>query len=392
MSDLHLALFAVAALLLLALYLSEKWKERRLLRRLRDRLHGGVGDALLGAGTTDLRGPAPISDASTVPVRSRSGRIEPSLGIHVPESVETAPPTHALDEQGRPVPQGVAPLGVAEPQVMSEVLRAPTALLGPDWTEDPLLDCSLEIRCARAVDGVSVIDAAAVLAHTTWRLPVHFVVWDGRHQQWVLPDRFGYYTDALASIQLADRHGRIEEAELIRFVQVVQQVANTLDADVDSPDTQKLLEQAQELDRLCVRFDMKIGLTVESSGATWTGPQMRSAAQQANFVATNGQRWVHYDSQGDALYTLEADTVSMKRLMLEFDIAVAPIGANGFGSMVESATTLAAILGGRVVDDNGDPIEAKSLATVQTQLARLYEEMLGAGIEPGSVRARRLYV
>ncbi|HXW64902.1 MAG TPA: cell division protein ZipA C-terminal FtsZ-binding domain-containing protein [Burkholderiaceae bacterium] len=392
MSDLHLALFAVAALLLLALYLSEKWKERRLLRRLRDRLHGGVRDALLGAGTADLRDPSPIADAGAVPVRGRPGRVEPSLGIQPIEPAEAPAPTHTADEQGWPTPQSAAPAALAEPQVSSEALRAPAALLRPDWVEDPLLDCSLEIRCARAVDGVSVIDAAAVLAHTAWRLPVHFVVWDGRHQQWVLPDRFGYYTDALASIQLADRHGRIEEAELIRFVQIVQQVANTLDADVDAPDIQKLLEQAQELDRLCARFDMKIGMTVESSGAAWTGPQMRSAAQQAHFVATNGQRWVHYDAQGEALYALEADTVSMKRLMLEFDIAVAPIAANGFGSMVESATALAAMLGGRVVDDNGDPIESNSLATVQTQLARLYEEMVATGIEPGSVRARRMYV
>jgi len=391
-SDLHLALFAVAALLLLALYLSEKWKERRLLRRLRERLHGGVGDALLGAGTTQLRDTPPIGDVGSVPVRVRPGRVEPSLGTHLPPSAETATSVHAGSEEGRQTLPEDASAAVAQPQVLSEALRAPVPLLRPDWVEDPLLDCSLEIRCARAVDGVSVIDAAAVLAHTAWRLPVHFVVWDGRHQQWVLPDRFGYYTDALASIQLADRHGRIEEAELIRFVQVVQQVASALDADVDAPDIQKLLEQAQDLDRLRARFDMKIGLTVESSGAGWTGPQMRSAAQQAHFVATNGQRWVHYDAQGDALHTLEADTVSMKRLMLEFDIAVAPIAANGFGAMVQSATSLAATLGGRVVDDNGDPIESSSLASVQAQLSRLYEEMVAAGIEPGSVRARRLYV
>ena len=392
MSDLHLALFAVAALLLLALYLSEKWKERRLLRRLRERLHGGVGDALLKAGVTELREPPPIADPGAVRVWPRSGRVEPSLGIQPLEPVEDAPALRAEEEQGPPTPPSTSPALGGQPQVSSEVLRAPAALLRPDWVEDPLLDCSLEIRCARAVDGVSVIDAAAVLAHTPWRLPVHFVVWDGRHQQWVLPDRFGYYSDALGSIQLADRHGHIEEAELIRFVQVVQQVANTLDADVDAPDTQKLLEQARELDLLCARFDMKIGLTVESSGAAWTGPQMRSAAQQTNFVATNGQRWVHYDAQGDCLYTLEADSVSLKRLMLEFDIAAAPIAANGFGSMVQSATSLAAILGGRVVDDNGDPIDSSSLATVQAQLARLYEQMLAAGIEPGSVRARRLYV
>ncbi|HYA65883.1 MAG TPA: cell division protein ZipA C-terminal FtsZ-binding domain-containing protein, partial [Burkholderiaceae bacterium] len=353
-------------------------------------LHGGVADAMLRAKTAP-RDVGPIDDAASVGARSHPGRVEPSLGIHPGQNPAGEASSSATQE---PVPVSEsAPAGVAaEEAVSSELLRTPSSLLRPDWVEDPLLDCSLEIRCARAVDGVSVIDAAAVLAHSAWRLPVHFVVWDGRHQQWVLPDRFGYYTDALASIQLANRHARIEEAEVIRFVQVVQQVASTLNADVDAPDTQRLLLQAQELDRLCARFDMKIGLTVEATGASWTGPQVRNAAQQTQFVATDGQRWVRYDAQGDPLFTLEADSVSMKRLTLEFDIPIAPIAARGFDAMVDSATALAAVLGGRVVDDNGDPIQTSSLAAVHNQLARLYEEMTVAGIEPGSIRARRLYV
>jgi len=389
------ALFAVAALLLLALYLSEKWKERRLLRRLRDRLHGGVADALLRTEAPGPREPPHLGDTAALALRTMAGRLEPSLGTHgAPESAGTVGPARAAGEEEAGLPDSASAAATPgdEAIVSSEPLRMPSVLLRPDWVEDPLLDCSLEIRCAHAVDGVSVIDAAAVLAHSAWGLPVHFVVWDGRHQQWVLPDRFGYYTDALASIQLANRKARIEEAEVLRFVQAAQKVAAALDADVDTPDVQRLLQQARELDGLCARFDMKLGLTVESTGGAWTGPQMRSAAQQAQFVATNGQRWVRYDAQGEPLFTLEADSVSMRRLTLEFDIALAPIAARGFDAMQESATALAAALGGRVVDDNGNPIGESSLATVRSQLVRLYEEMVAAGIEPGSVRARRLYV
>ncbi|SPE22235.1 exported hypothetical protein [Burkholderiales bacterium] len=395
MSELQVFLFAVAVLLLFGLYLSGKWQERRLLRRLRDRLRGGVDDALLRAGSASREDPGQAGEGSGTLARARAGRVEPSLaGGAGPAAAGAASAPSPDAEQAAP---GLAPAAATggedqRTEVSSESLRTPAALLRPDWVEDPLLDCSLELRCTRAVDGVSVIEAAAILAHTPWRLPVHFVVWDGRHQQWVLPDRFGYYTDALASIQLADRRAKIEEAEIIRFVQAVQQVAAALDADVDAPDAQRLLVQAQELDRLCARFDIKIGLTVESTSTAWTGPQMRSAAQQAHFVATDGQRWVRYDSQGDPLYTLEADSVSMKRLLLEFDIAVAPIGERGLRSMVESATALANTLGARVVDDNGEPVAAASMDAVEAQLARVYEEMTAAGIEPGSARARRLYV
>ena len=404
MNDLHLALFALGALLLLAVYVNGKWQERRLLRRLRDRLHGGLGDALLQAGSSIReRDEVRIGDVRNAAARPQAGRVDPgfaeehALADVGPSTVPAAPYTEpAREELSAVAPAAASAAAPLEyetipPDVTSERLRAPSALLRPDWAEDPLLDCTLELRCARALDGVSVIDAAATLGHSEWQLPVHFVVWDGRHQQWVLPDRFGYYTDALASIQLANRHAKIDEAELLRFVQSVQQVAAALDADVDAPDPARLLLQAQELDRLCARFDIKIGLTVESTGGAWTGPQLRSAAQQAHFVATDAQRWVHCDAQGEPLYTLQADPVLMNRLTLEFDIALAPVAARAFRAMVDSATSLAASLGGRVVDDNGDPIEASSMDAIEAQLVRMYAEMNAAGIEPGSTRARRLY-
>lgn len=397
MSELQLALSALAALALLALYLGEKWQEHRRLRRLRERLHGGVGDALLqtqeqmrGRPLEPVQRPAPSAPAAA---RSASDRVDPFLAAE-----EQAPGgSGAPAEQGGGAP-GVADAGDAgEAAVTSEALTMPGLLLRPDWAEDPLLDCSLEIRCARAVDGVSVIDAAARLGHASWKLPVHFVVWDGRHQQWALPDRFGYYTDALASIQLADRRACIDEAEIARFVQVVQQMAHSLGADVDLPDPARLVAQARELDRLCARFDIRIGLTVEGSGATWTGPQLRNAAHECGFVVVGNQRWVRRQddladgTQGLDLYSLQVDPADKMRLALELDIALAPVSAHAFGSMLESARGLAAALGGRVVDDNGRPIEPASVLAIEQQLAQVFEQMRAAGIEPGGTRARRLY-
>jgi hypothetical protein len=423
-SELQLALLALAVLLLLALYVHGRWQERRLLHRMRDRLHGGVGDALLQAAAAprrqdprafgELRGePRTLGGDSAGP--SGAGAAEPgaaprpvapgaaSLGsARAADATDSTADAYAIDgaADGSPdedaAPFVIAPREAlaaesAEPEVTSEALRTPASMLRPDWAEDPLLDCSLEIRCARAVDGVSVIDAASVLAHTPWRLPVHFVVWDGRAQQWVLPDRFGYYTDALASLQLADRRTRIDGAELERFVQVVQRIAAALDADVDAPDTARLLVMADDLDRLCARFDIRIGLTVESTGPHWTGPQLRNAAQETGFVPTSAQRWVWCDPQGEALFGMQVDPARMNRLSLELDVAAAPPQARAFRSMVECAWTLAEVLGARVVDDNGALIEARSVDAIDAQLAQVHAEMREAGIEPGSVRARRLY-
>lgn len=416
MSELQLALIALAALALLALYLGEKWQEHRRMRRLRERMHGGVGDALLQT---------PGSAHASLPTTAHGqglraaefglagggaalaqGRLEPRFADAAALSGQSSMAAGLLAPGHGAIGQGadgaIAPPGAETPErgaglVTSELMATPSMLLRPDWAEDPLLDCSLEIRCARAVDGVSVIDAAAHLGHASWKLPVHFVVWDGRHQQWVLPDRFGYYTDALASIQLANRRACIDEAEIARFVQAVQQLAQTLGADVDLPDPARLVVQARELDRLCARFDIRIGLTVESTGASWTGPQLRNAAQECGFSATGNQRWVRRledASQGEhglELYSLQVDPSSMTRLALELDIALAPVAANAFAAMVDSARDLADALDGRVVDDNGKPIEPKSVEAIERQLAQVFEEMRAAGIEPGTTRARRLY-
>jgi hypothetical protein len=430
LSELQIALIALAVLALLALFLGEKWQEQRRLRQLRERLHGGVGDALLQAGAGSLGEVALRSPGAAEPVFARDAG-PPAAGARgtapaagpgpAPERGAAWTDQGARSADGPALDRAADPAGLrdgvfADASVSSEPLVAPTLLLRPDWAEDPLLDCSLEVCCTRAVDGVRVIEAAARLLHAPWKLPVHFVVWDGRYQQWVLPDRFGYYTNALASIQLANRRACVDASQIDRFVAAVQELAQALDADVDLPDTARLVAQGAELDRLCARYDIRIGLTVESTGTSWTGPQLRTAAQDCGFVAIGNQRWVQRlaapaaaredaaldagEDEGAALpdaseeldlYTLQADPADMRRLVLEFDIARAPVAAQAFAAMVEHAWALAQALGGRVVDDHGRPIDDRSVQTVEAQLAQVFAEMRAAGIEPGSTRARRLY-
>jgi hypothetical protein len=377
-SDLQLALLALAALLLVALYVNGKWQEHRLLRRMRDRLQGGVGDALLhGEAVPVPKAPLRGLRASAVsPPRSPAqSRPEPAAPAQVAEPADPAGPA----------------AGRQEPSITSEVLPTPAALLQPGWVEDPMLDCTLELRCTRALDGVSVIDAASALAHGGLTLPVHFVVWDGRHQQWVLPDRFGYYADALASLQLAHRHGRADQAQVARFVEIVRHVAGALDADVDPPDMERVLAQTQELDRLCARFDIKIDFTVASTQGGWTGPQLRGAAQQAGLVPVDARRWSREDSRGEVLFTMNVPAAPIESVILELDVSLAPIAALPVRAMAECARTLAGALGGRVVDDNGAPIDERAVEVIESQLAPVYAEMRAAGLEPGGERARRLY-
>jgi hypothetical protein len=350
MSELHYALIGLAVALLLALYAYNKWQERRALKQLSESLKSGVGDALLD--------PAPKTPPA--PARPGAARIEPRLEL--PDDDATA---------------SEAPEPPAAPVV--------------EWVEDPLLDAVLELRCAHAVDGVTVIDAGGRLAQLGLPLPALLVAWDARSQQWVKPDRFGYYTELLVATQLAHRRHVLDEVQAARFVAAAQQVALALEADCDPPPVKQMAEQAQQLDALCAKFDVKLGLTVEAGDAPWDGARLAAAVAQAGLTAAGAGVWVKRDTDGRALYSLTSESLLADRLLLELDVPLVPQPAQPLRQMAAAAQTLAAALQARIVDDAGRPIDAGAIDAIDQQLAALYEAMRGAGIEAGSVRAQRLY-
>jgi hypothetical protein len=365
-SDLQLALLLLAAVLLVLLIGYNKWQERRALQRLDTTLRSGVGDALLEPRVTETQ----QTDVAAPP-----GRIEPKFG-----SLAPIPPVAMTDEV------------LDEPTIPADFAPAPEregALAG--WIEDPLLDCVLELRCSHAVDGVTALDAIAGLQRQRFALPVHVAAWDARTQQWVHPDRFGFYTELLVAMQLANRRVALDEVEASRFLAAVQQMAVALDADFDAPDVGRLVNLATELRDSSGQFDVQIGLTLLGSGESWNMEQLKSAAEKADMVAAGPALWKRLDETGNPLFTFAAASLLKDRLVMELDVPLAPADAQPLRSMFAAAGLIALDLGAQIVDDNGQPVNAASLASVERKLEELYERMRQAGYEPGSPRALRLY-
>jgi hypothetical protein len=364
-SELQIALLLIAGFVLAGLYVAGKWQERRLLRRLGEELGDGVGDALLDDPQSSRPEPA-VSPRGASPQR----RIEPQL-------------TSGPADQPGPMTEGPEPVPQVPPLV---------AARRSNWVEDPMLDCVLELRCARPVDGVSFIDAAVPLTTSQWPMPVSFVVWDARAQQWVHPDRFGYYTDALAAIQLASRRSVLTEEQIERFVSSVRRMAAALDADCDPPDIARCAASARELDRLCARFDVRIGLTLESGSGAWTEGRVAAAAERIGLEPIAPLRWAPAHGPGPAPLVLSMPTPLAERVSLELDVPTLAAGEGAVQQLFGLSNQLAAQLNARIVDDNARPIDSQSVTAIEAQLAKLYEQMRNAGIDPGGDRARRLYV
>lgn len=356
MNNLHLVLLLIGAVLLVALFVYNKWQEREALKRMDASMREGVGDALLGE----------------APSRRMPSRIEPRL-----------------DGGAAPAPSG--PEQATEPAESVDLAAPPGAPHVDGWAEDPLLDFVLELRCNHAFDGVAALEARAQLDRLALPLPTHLAVWDPKAQHWTAPDRFGFYSELLASVQMATRRQVLSEIEASRFVSAVQQIALTIDADFDAPEMGRLVAQAAELDALCARYDVQITLTLEAQGGSMDGAVVNAAAEDAGFVPNVPGQWHKRDGQGRLLSTLTATSLLADRLALTLDVPLAPGDNSALAGLFTAAHQLAARLNARIVDDNGRPVDANAQGTIGAELEKLYAEMRAAGIEPGGPRAQRLY-
>ncbi len=347
MTQLHWALLAIAAVLLIALYLYGKWQERRSARL-------GESQSDVGAASVDRPLPARLASARPTP----PVRIEPTMGIS------------------------------PEPDLASGEPASETPSVG-GWVEDGLLDLMLELRCAHSFDGVAALEARAQLDRLSLPLPTHLAVWDSKTGRWSLPDRFGFYSEMLIAVQLATRRHCLGEIDASRFIATVQQIAVSIDADFDPPDVARLVQQAAALDALCVRFDVQITLTLEALAQPWSQTEVNSAAAEAGLDEMEPGQWKRPDTC--ALLITPAAAFPTSRLTLTLDVPASTANPSPLSILFEVAHQLAARLNARVVDDNGKTVEPDAQSSIAAELEKLVSDMRTAGIEPGSVRALRLY-
>ncbi len=379
MNQLQLVLLTLAAVLLLALYLWGKWQERRALRQFEASLQTGVGDALMNTPAT-----AQFSQVLKSELRHTQRR-EPTFAAAPNEDEATSEPLASITRDEAAAETEAPPSApTPEPTQSTDI---------PEWIEDPLLDGVIELRCAHAVDGVGVFDAATPLGQAQLPLPVHLVVWDARTERWVRPDRFGFYSELLVAVQLAHRHAQLSQIEVARFLSAVEQVAVRLDADFDAPEATHIQKLSEQLAQTCARFDVQVGMTLQSTAGPWDAANLAQTLSACGMTRTdsNPSRWRYLNAQGRVQFSLTRASPLADKLSLELDVPTVSMDADPLRQMFGVAQQLSVNLQASLVDDNGRIIDAAALSAIEMQLQSLLAEMRTAGIEPGSPRALRLY-
>jgi FtsZ-interacting cell division protein ZipA len=206
-----------------------------------------------------------------------------------------------------------------------------------------------------------------------------------------------------AGLQLVTREGPVSEAELIEFRAAVETLAAATGATVSAPEIRHAADAARALDRFCEESDIQVVIhVVGAAESALAGTRLRATAEASGLVREEDGRLALRDDAGGLLYALspregqgfEAATLDAAQLAgvsLTLDVPRVPDLSRTFQSMARFATHLATATDGRLVDDNGNPLDERALAAIGAQLDAVRGGFDAKGIATGSASALRLF-
>lgn len=277
-----------------------------------------------------------------------------------------------------------------EPQ--AEAARAPAraAAAAPGETPpDERIDYVIELSLARPVAPTAVRE--------------HWKAVERRHARRALLAESPDGTRWHAGLQLVSRDGAIGEAELIEFRSGVETLAAAIGATVLAPEMKRAIETAREIDAFCADADIQVVLhVVAPPGASFPGTKIRAAAEAGGLALEPDGRFALRTDEGRLVYTLAArdgaafGAATMRDaapggLTLALDVPRAPDTRRAFEAMTRLAHQLASVLGGAIVDDNGNALDERAVAAIAAQLQAVRGRLEARGLPPGSAAALRLF-
>ncbi len=351
MSELQVGLLVIGAVVVAAVFLYNKWQERRYQREAEARFASQREDVLMRSGGGAGRG---------TPLTPGSERFEPAL-VPFEAEHEGADPGQGLSE----FLDFIVPIETPE-----EVSGA--ALIGATATA---LD-----RCSKSISWEGFDETAA-----SWE-PLD-------------PDRS--YSRLRSGMQLVDRRGAADAEELAAFGAAMEKAAASIGAVATVPDPAPALAKARELDRFCGEIDIRVAVHIISDAAPLTGTQLAGLAKAAGFRLDEPDgKFRLADEAGRIVCALAnfeptplnvdgLNALSTRGVTLELDVPRAPYGA--FSRFRQSAQMLARELRARIVDDNRESVGPAAFDAIGAQLEAVHGSMEARGIAPGGALALRLF-
>ncbi len=223
-------------------------------------------------------------------------------------------------------------------------------------------------------------------------------------EEWESPRPGHRYAAVQAGVQLANRHGPLNEIEFSEFVLKTQALADALGATPDFPEMRDEVLRGRELDQFASTHDAQLGFTLRAVQAAWSPGYVQQHAARLGFVAgaLPGRMVLPGAEGGQApLLSLMFDTqaaladdpeqTALREVSLLLDVAHVPQVEQPYQRMRELATQLAQTMDGVITDDQGRPLPTQALDNIGTDLQTLYQALAERDLHAGSALARRLF-
>lgn len=211
------------------------------------------------------------------------------------------------------------------------------------------------------------------------------------------------FTDFGLTLQLADRHGPIDEGELNQFSQVVLKLAEVFGRRFQfSCGMDEALTQAQFLDKLIKKYDALAILNIVARNESFRLADIDEAARALGMVPNARKVYVKYQNDrpvyrmADKEKTSEGskeneDAETTRGITLFMDIPRTLDPARVFNDMVDDAKELCKRLDGKLVDDNHRGMTQKGLKRIAQEIRTMAAEMERDGVVPGRECALKLF-
>ncbi|SFC41066.1 cell division protein ZipA C-terminal FtsZ-binding domain-containing protein [Collimonas sp. OK412] len=371
MTDLQASLFIIGGAFLVGVISYNKWQEYKAKKSVERAFSGSHDDVLMTPGK------AAGKDSGEAPARHEPKLFDSELDAD-------ALPRDDLEQS-------------AEQQAIEPQLGNPATAAAPavrkDLPVDELIDCAIPLALEAPVRGDKALPALQTLRHVGNK-PIHFIGEDA-NGEWEPVAHGGIYSTLLAGVQLANRTNPLNEIEYSELVTRLRQIADDLGAEPDLPDMSEVMHTARSLHQFVVEHDAQLGVNIQSNGAPWAISTLLAALTRQGFDARPEGRMVMSDGEGGLLFSLSTNASAVaettSRLTLLLDVPRVAPDRDGYGAMVACARSLAARLGGVLVDDSNQPLADVQLAEIAGQVDAFYREMDAAEIPAGSIRALRLF-
>ncbi|HXV12026.1 MAG TPA: cell division protein ZipA C-terminal FtsZ-binding domain-containing protein [Burkholderiales bacterium] len=371
MSDLQISLLAIGALVVVGVFLYNWIQERRFRRRLSEAFGEKAEDVLLE------------DDAGVLPGEARQEpQLEPSVEFSTsPVTASDVPPSPSVASPG--------PRRARDPGAALEF--------------DAVLEGIAEIRADRAIQEGVIGELMSKLA--ACGKPARATGFNAETGTWEPLDRGAgtRYTALRIGLQLVNRAGPVNPAQLAMFSEAVTSAADKLHGQASMPAAQALLQAARDLDAFCATVDVAIGVNViAAEGAAFSGTKIRALAEAAGFKLEPDGVFHFRDEHRQTLFTLDnhepapflpeqIKTLSTGGITMLLDVPRVADGLDVLDRMVDIARGLASALGGQLVDDNRVELSEAGVARIGQQLSFIRSAMARKGIPAGSTRALRLF-